>query len=294
MRLGYLGPPGTYSEEAVKSSADLSAVELVPMPTIYDTVLAVHDGVLDRGLVPIENSLEGSVNATLDTLALEAADVVIVGEVVHPIRHCLIAREPVGLGDVARVVSHPQAIAQCAGFLREQLPGAEHAASSSTAEAVRLVSASAEAWAAIGARLAAELYGCAVIAEGIEDRHDNLTRFVLVAPRGDAAGEVPAEPGDASKTSIVFWGFNDESPGALVAVLRELSDRGINMTKIESRPRRVRLGRYMFFVDLDGVADEPPVDEALEALARRVRELRVLGSYPAAPEPPEPAASEAG
>nr|MDQ3934964.1 ACT domain-containing protein [Actinomycetota bacterium] len=144
----------------------------------------------------------------------------------------------------------------------------------STADAVRTVAESAEPWAALGPRLAAELYGCAVLAEGVEDRDDNLTRFVWLAPEDV---EPPHAP---DKTSIVFWGFNDESPGALVGVLSELADRGINLTKIESRPRRVQLGHYMFFADLEGSVAEPHVAEALSALGERVRTLKVLGSYP--------------
>jgi prephenate dehydratase len=227
-------------------------------------------------VVPIENSLEGSVNATLDTLAGEAADVRIAREVVLPIHHCLIARGDIALEDVTRVISHPQALPQCARFLQDQLPGAERGTVGSTAEAVQRVAESREPWAAIGSRISAELYGCRLLAEGIEDREGNETRFVWLASR-----DAPAEPGE-SKTSVVFWGFNDESPGALVGVLGEFAKRGINLTKIESRPRRVQLGHYMFFADLEGAAGEPPVSEALEALRSRVAELRVLGSYPAA------------
>jgi prephenate dehydratase len=290
VRVAFLGPAGTYSEEALRALAPAGADE-IPHPTVHDAVMAVQEGAADAAVVPIENSLEGSVAATLDALAGEAGDVCIAAELVHPIRHCLIARERLDPADVERVVSHPHAIAQCARFLRERLPAAERASAASTAEAVRTVAASAGPWAAIGGRLAAELYGCAVLADAIDDEPGNLTRFVLLSPReaapmgGGASGG--ADPAAPWKTSIVFWGFNDEAPGALVGVLSELSDRGINMTKIESRPRRVRLGRYMFFADLDGAADSPPVDEALEALRGRVRELRVLGSYPAAPEPAE-------
>jgi prephenate dehydratase len=174
------------------------------------------------------------------------------------------------------VLSHPQALAQCSRFLRERLPDAGTEVSGSTAEAVRTAAASSEPLAAIGTRLAAELYGGIVLAEGIEDRPDNLTRFVWLAPEGTPPHDTP------DKTSVVFWGFNDESPGALVAVLRELADRGVNLTKIESRPRRVQLGHYMFFADLDGGEDDPAVREALVGLSRRVETLRVLGSYRAA------------
>ena len=279
MRVGFLGPAGTFTEEALRASAP-GPVEEVPFATVYETVMAVHDGLVERAVVPIENSLEGSVTVTLDTLAGEAGDVRIAAEVVQPVTHCLIARPGVALEDVTRVLSHPQGLAQCDLFLRESLPAAERSSSTSTAEAVRAVAAAREPWAALGTRLAAELYECEVLVEGVEDRAGNLTRFVWLAP----AGAPPAGP--PSKTSVVFWGFNDESPGALVAVLREFADRGINLTKIESRPRRVRLGHYMFFADLDGAADAPPVGDALAALRQRVETLKVLGSYPAAQPPP--------
>jgi prephenate dehydratase len=174
------------------------------------------------------------------------------------------------------VLSHPQALAQCARFLHDRLPQARTEVAASTAEAVRTAVASSEPLAAIGTRLAAELYGGSVLAEGVEDRPDNLTRFVWLAPSGTPPHGTP------DKTSVVFWGFNDESPGALVAVLRELADRDVNLTKIESRPRRVQLGHYMFFADLEGAEDDPPVRDALAGLAQRVETLRVLGSYPGA------------
>ena len=180
------------------------------------------------------------------------------------------------------MVSHPQATAQCARFLAERLPDAERVSVASTAEAARMVAESDEPWAAIGTRLAAELYGCRVLAEGVEDRPDNVTRFVWLARTGEEHDSVMAGPGAAMKTSIVFWGFNDASPGALVAVLKELADREVNLTKIESRPRRVRLGHYMFFADLEGGTEEERVKDALAGLEQRVETLRVLGSYPVA------------
>jgi prephenate dehydratase len=277
VRVGFLGPAGTYAEEALRASAP-GVVDEVPFPTVYETVMAVQAGTVDRAVVPIENSLEGSVTTTLDTLAGEADRVRIVAEVVRPISHCAVARPGVGLGDVVRVVSHPQALAQCRGFLRERLPDARTESAGSTAEAVRLVASSEEPLAALGTRLAAELYGCEVLAEGVEDGVGNLTRFVWLGP--DGAAPLGGEP---DKTSIVFWGFNDESPGALVGVLSELADRSINLTKIESRPRRERLGHYMFFADLDGAEDDDRVAAALDGLRRRVETLKVLGSYRAAP-----------
>ena len=276
MRAAFLGPAGTFTEEALRASAPV-AVEEVPYASVYETVMAVHDGQAELAIVPIENSLEGSVTATLDALAGEASDVRIAAEVVHPVRHCLIAREEVALESIEEVLSHPQATAQCDRFLRERMPGARRGSAGSTAEAVRLAAEGNRPVAAIGSRLAAALYECRVLAEGIEDHPDNETRFVWLAPAG-------ASPpfGAPSKTSIVFWGFNDVSPGALVAVLGELSQREVNLTKIESRPRRGSLGHYMFFADLEGAADDVKVCDALDALRSRVEVLKVLGSYPPA------------
>ncbi len=276
LTVAFLGPAGTYTEEALRASAP-GEVEPVPRNTVYETVMAVQHGETDRAVVPIENSLEGGVAATLDALAGEADRVRIAAEVVHPIHHHLIAAVPLELTDVTRVLSHPQATAQCGNFLRERLPDAERVPATSTAEAVRTVRDSGEPWVALGSRLSAKLYGCEVLADRVEDRSDNLTRFVWLAPAGGTAAPVEG----FAKTSVVFWGFNDASPGALVSVLRELADRDINLTKIESRPRRVALGHYMFFADLDGHERDPHVAEALEALSKRVETLRVLGSYPA-------------
>jgi prephenate dehydratase len=277
VRVAFLGPAGTFTEEALRASAP-GVVDEVPYPSIYETVMAVHAGETDLGIVPIENSLEGAVTTTLDALAGEAGDVRIAAEVVLPVSHCLVAREQLDLSLITRVLSHPQATPQCARFLHERLPQAERVAAGSTADAVRTVAERGDAWAAIGSRLAAEMYGATVLAEGIEDEAGNETRFVWLAREG-------YEPwGEPTKTSVVFWGFNDVSPGALVAVLTELSSRGINLTKIESRPRRIGgLGHYMFFADLEGSAADAHVAEALEALRGRVRGMKVLGSYPASP-----------
>ena len=277
LTVAFLGPAGTYADEAMRASGPRD-LEAEPRGTVYETVMAVQEGEVDRAVVPIENSIEGAVGATLDALAGEADRVRIAAEVVHPIRHCLAAPADLALDRVERVLSHPQATAQCARFLRERLPAAERVATPSTADAVRTVSESSEPWAAIGSHLSAELYGCKVLADAIEDHAHNLTRFVWLAPAGAPPGVVEGP----FKTSIVFWGFNDASPGALVSVLRELSERDINLTKIESRPRPGELGHYMFFADLEGHGHDPNVAAALTALGGRVETLRVLGSYPAA------------
>jgi prephenate dehydratase len=274
MRVAFLGPAGTHSEEALRASAPVGA-EAVPHPTIYDAVMAVQEGGVDRAIVPIENALEGSVAVTLDTLTVEADRVRIEAEVVQPIHHCVIARTEIPLSGVERVVSHPQATAQCARFLREHLPHAEHVTAPSTADAVMTVCAGDGGSAvALGSSLAAELYGCRVIATNVEDHADNVTRFVWLA-REDEVGE----PGRDAKTSIVFWGGGDQSPGWLVDVLNEFAGRDVNLTRIESRPRRTGLGHYFFYVDLEGATGAGPVEDALGAVRGHVEELRVLGSY---------------
>ena len=281
MRVAFLGPAGTFTEEALRASAP-GDVDEVPYPTVFDTVMALQEGEVERAVVPIENSLEGGVAATLDALASEADRVRISGEVVIPIHHCVVAARELELDAIERVISHPQATAQCARFLRERLPQAERVSAGSTAEAVRLVRDAEGPWAALASRLSAELYGCLVLAADVEDHPDNLTRFVWLAP----AGAVP-DPGPSlrAKTSIVFWGAGDEAPGWLVQALHEFADRGVNLTRIESRPQRGRLGHYMFFADLIGGENDDAVREALEGLRGRVGTLRVLGSYPASTRP---------
>ncbi len=284
MRVGYLGPEGTFTQEALIAATEGRELTLASLPTIYDTVMAVHEGDVERALVPIENSFEGSVNATLDALAIETEDVAILGEVIHPIRHCLIARTALELSEIEAVVSHPQANAQCARFIRSRLPGARVMAGSSTAEAVRIVAEHDGRWAALGNRLAAERYGCQVLRAGVEDAVGNETRFAWLGPAGAppcAAGRARGSLGPW-KTAIVFWGVGSESPGWLVSCLSELATRGVNLTRIESRPRRQGLGRYMFFADLEGRDREPQVIGALTALRAHVEVLRVLGSFPAA------------
>ncbi len=279
-RVAYLGPEGTNSHEALLNASGDVTYEHLPLPTIYDCVVAVQRGETERAFVPIENALEGSVNATLDALAVETEDVAIVGEHVHPIHTCLIARAPLELGAIERVVSHPQAIGQCAHFLRTRLPQARVLAASSTAEAVRLVAEEDGSAAALGSRTAAELYKCEVLCADVDDAAGNETRFVWLARR-DAAGAANARRGPW-KTAIVFWGVGAEAPGWLVSCLSELSSRGINMTRIESRPSKQGLGRYMFFLDLEGRDTDGPVVEALAGLRAHVEHLRVLGSFPAA------------
>jgi prephenate dehydratase len=300
VRLGYFGPAGTFTHAALLASAVAGAVEggfeAVPFATERETILAAEAGAVAAALVPIENSLEGGVNATLDTLIHGAEGVQIVAEEVLPVSHALVARPGLAIDDVRAVASHPQALAQCRRWLAENLPGRTAIAATSTAEAVRVVAGGEEPHAAIGTTAAARLYDAEVLAEGIEDEHGNETRFLWVAAGGTtpfgvggvggAAGASGAggAPGAArpSKTSIVFHGAGDASPGWLVRCLSELAFRGINLTRIESRPLKRRLGHYLFLADLQGHVDDPVVAEAIDRLHVHCEVVRVLGSYPAA------------
>ena len=285
LRVAYLGPEGTFTQAAALSAPGSHELQLEARETIHDTVLAVTDGGAERAVVPIENSLEGSVNVTLDALVFDAEDVRIVGETVLGIEQCLIAQRPLELDQIEVVISHPQATAQCRRFIRTRLPQARVMTASSTAEAVRLVTERIRhRWAAIGTRLAAELYGCAVLETGIEDVPGNQTRFVWLAPAGTTPGVpgLPVRADTAWKTAIVFWGPGTDSPGWLVSCLSELAFRGVNLTRIESRPLRAGLGQYMFFADLDGREADAMVTDALAGLRGRVNVLRTLGSFPVA------------
>jgi len=291
MRAGYLGPAGTFSHEALMQAPGADALDLVPLPTLHAAVLAVHDGTVDQALVPIENSREGSVNPTLDALAFETDDVVIVGERLHPVHHCLLAPAAVEPAGIRTVVSHPQASAQCARFLRESLPDAAVVAADSTADAVRRVAAERDgATAALGTRLAARLYGCMVLRADVEDDPDNETRFVWIARAAapttaaptTAASSTAAPHAGAWKTALVFWGAGSTGPGWLVRCLAEFASRGVNLTRIESRPLRQGLGEYMFFLDLAGSEADAAVADAIAGLRGHAEVVRVLGSFPAA------------
>ncbi len=302
-RVGYLGPEGTFSEEALLCSAEPGAVEPVALRTIYDTILALTRGEVDWALVPIENSLEGSVNVTLDLLGGEEGGLWIAGEALLSIRHSLIAAERVELEEIETVLTHPQVPGQCERFLRGELGHATVLPASSTAEAVRIVARGGQpGQAALGTVLAAEIYGATVLREGVQDRDENETRFVWLArasqiaqgeadatfarhaasePAAFRGGDPPlrAHAGEGWKTSLVFWGPGANSPGWLVRCLDEFGRRGINLLKIESRPKRDRMGSYMFFVDLQGRVSNPAVAEAVAGLEGICEQARVLGSY---------------
>lgn len=283
MRLGHLGPAGTFTEEAARAAAAAHDAELVPFPTVRDTVLGVLAGDVDAALVPIENSLEGTVPATVDALSSEPR-LRMVGEALLAVEHCLVARREIALEQIAEVRSHPQALAQCARFLRDELPQAQLVGAGSTADAVRsLEESDPRRAAAIASRDAAALHGGVVLRTQIADEAHNTTRFAWLA-----AGEATAFPlagGQEAgwKTSILFAGAGDAQPGWLVRCLSELAFRGVNLVKIESRPARRQLGHYLFFADCEGRDDDERVAAAVAALRAHCDQVRVLGSYPAAP-----------
>lgn len=275
-RLVYLGPPGTFTEEALLALPASRDAELTPLGTVPDVVAAIAAGRADAGLVPIENSIEGSVNVTLDALAF-GVGIQIQAEIVRPIRHALLGVEGTPLEIIGDISSHPHATAQCREYIARAVPRARVHAANSTAEAARDVASLKDpTWAAIGTALAGELYGLAVLADNIEDRPENASRFVLI-------GKERIAPTGADKTSVVCF-IEKDRPGSLLAILHEFSDRQINLTKLESRPTKERLGEYCFFIDMEGHADEPPVKYAIDSLRTKILEVRVLGSYPRAQE----------
>lgn len=276
--VGYLGPPGTFCEEALLSlTGGGEGVEEVPFPTVVDCFRAVREGEVPEALVPIENTIEGSVNQTLDQLA-SGDGLSIRGEVVLPVRHHLIAPGRIEPAELERVLSHPHATAQCQGFLRRRAPRAAIVATNSTADAVRIVGeagADGHRDAAIGTLRAAELYGCEVLATDIADTRDNSTRFVLLGTEPvDAVG-----PG-RFRTSIIC-ALQRDRPGALLAILQEFAMRAVNLTRLESRPTKTGLGRYIFFIDIEGSRDRDlPVASAIQALDDQgVADVTFLGSY---------------
>lgn len=283
-RVACLGPEGTVSQEALHSVAGGEKIELRLEPSIHDVIAALTAGEADFALVPLENSLEGGVAETLDALLAGGGMTPIRGELLHPVRHSLIARERIDLSQIREVVSKQEAVSQCADFLKQNLPGARIATAPSTADAVRTVAQSSDPIAALGTQMAADIYGCQVLVEDAGG-DGNVTRFVWLS--ADPDSELP--PGcDGSRpwrTSLVFWGSGASEPGWLVECLSEFGRRSVNLSRIESRPRRSGLGSYVFFADIEGSADEPRIGDALDGLSRLADEVRLLGSYPSGRAP---------
>jgi prephenate dehydratase len=270
MRVAYLGPAGTFSEEAL-GLCDLAAgAERSDLPTIAEAFEAALRGDCQAALLPIENSLEGTVSATLDLL-VHRPGLRIRREVFLPVRQNLLARPGTALADVRRVISVPIALAQCQAFLRAQLPQAAHEQALSTADAARLAAAEPGA-AAVASRAAAQRYGLEVLREGIQDADANVTRFVLVMREDE-------RPTGRDRTSIAFT-LDRDRPGGLHEVLGEFARRGLNLSKIESRPNKQAMGHYIFFLDFEGHRQDPAGAAALAGVLERVHGLHLLGSYP--------------
>ncbi|MGH9298085.1 MAG: prephenate dehydratase [Acidimicrobiales bacterium] len=274
-RIAFFGPSGTFTEEALMSVPELATAEHVPLATIADVLRSADGGEVDLAFVPIENSIEGTVSATLDHLVFDS-ELLIQSEVVLDIRLYLLAPPGTALSDVRTVVSFPHASAQCRRFIHEQLHDAEVKAANSTAEAARQVSEEQRpGTAAIAPRLAGELYGLEAIAERVEDFSGNQTRFLAVAPR-----RVPAPTGH-DKTTIVCFQYADR-PGSLHEILGQFAARNLNLSKIESRPTKQGLGDYCFAIDLEGHVSDEVVGDCLRELHLALAGCKFLGSYPAA------------
>lgn len=281
--VGFLGPPGTFSEEAARRFAASLACRcrLVDYPDIPDLLRAADGGQVDYAVVPMENSLAGSVAVTLDVLIHEIT-CPIQGEVVIPVSHNLLAARALPLEQVETVLSHPQALAQCRRWLERWLPRARRVTTASTAEAAQKAAMGGPV-AAIGTIGAAELYGLQVLARDIQDGDGNLTRFLVVGrepPRVLQDGRTRVQ----YVTSLAF-SFPVDRPGNLYRALGEFATRGVNLTKLESRPTRKALGSYLFWADLDGHVEDPAVAASLEALRPRCALFKLLGCYPRAPFP---------
>lgn len=269
-KVGYLGPKYTFTEKAALRYLDTKSGEAFECSSIEEIFSKIDDGLLDEGVVPVENSTEGSVTTVLDLLA-GPFNFAVRGEIILPVNQCLMARSGVRLSQVEKVISHPQALAQCRELLRRELPGVVLEECSSTAAAAVLVASSDYPWAAVGSREAALANGLEIVISVANDYPDNATRFWIV-------GREEMEPLDIEcKTSIIF-GLNDQ-PGALYVVLKEFAERGINLTRIESRPAKKRLGDYLFFVDFIGNKNRPEVQDLLQKIREITQVMKFLGSY---------------
>jgi chorismate mutase/prephenate dehydratase len=270
LKVAFLGPEGTFTQAAVIKHFG-SSVRSLPLGAIDEVFHEVEGGVADFGVVPIENSSEGTVNHTLDMFLSSALK--ICGEVELRIHHHLMGKMS-GMDAILRVCAHAQALAQCRGWLDQHLPEAERIAVSSNAEGARRAR-DERATAAIAGKAAAEIYGLTLLADEIEDRADNTTRFLVIGRKLFSASGV-------DRTTLILSGSGPDDPGALFRLLEPLAEHRVNMTRIESRPSRKRKWDYVFFIDIEGHVTDPPVASALEALQQRATLFRVLGSYPQA------------
>ncbi|MDF2569658.1 MAG: pheA [Sporomusa sp.] len=268
--VGYLGPQGTYCEEIVLSLYGTTDACLKPFAGIDTVIRAVASGEVDEGIVPVENSLEGSVNITLDTIAHDV-NLYITKEVVLPVRHNLLVKKD--SQEIAAIVSHPQALAQCRKTLGILYPEAKLKPVESTAEAARMVAVSDGLYAAVGSLKAGDIYGLTVLAADIQDNNANSTRFIGLErqPASRTHGKC--------KTTLVCQ-INGERPGSLYNILEEFAKREVNLTRIESRPARTGLGMYIFFFDIEGGITESNIAAAIHAVEVKCLWYKNFGSYP--------------
>jgi len=274
-RVAFLGPVGTFTEQALHREADLAAGELVPLPTMGDVLFAVQEGDVDLGVVPIENAIEGTVNATIDTLSFDV-DLMIQRELIEPVSLYLLAKPGTAVNGIKRIISIPVAAAQCRSWIRANVGSVEVTTANSTAEAAETcANLDDPTVAAIANARAAEVYGLDAIACDIESHPENRTRFVVVARSG-----VPAPTGH-DKTSIVVYQRSDR-PGSLLAILQEFAARSINLTLLLSRPTKTSLGEYCFFIELNGHVADEVIADCLRSLRASQSDVKFLGSYPAA------------
>lgn len=280
LKVGYLGPAGTFTESALLTQTDLAAAEHILFRSHSDVLHNTSSGLVDFGFCAIENAIEGTVNVVQDTLAFDS-ELMIQREVVIPITMNLLVQSGTSLNEVEKVISYPHALAQVRAFLRNNLPDAELEAANSTAHAAQILAESSSSKiAAVGTSLAADRYGLEIAAESIEDHQGNKTRFILIAKDG-----IPAPTGH-DKTSVVVFQQSDK-PGSLLAILQEFAARSINLTKLESRPTREALGNYCFFLDLEGHIADSVMADCLKTLQTKDIRVKFLGSYPAAGEQAE-------
>lgn len=269
LRIGYLGPAGSFTEEAARSySVD---AELVSYPTIQTVATSVRADKVDLGIAPVENSLQGAVTDTLDVL-IHSDSVSVFGELVLPINHTLLAAGNTTLSDIVEIYSHPQALAQCQQYLETKFPDATLRGALSTAAAVEDMLQHGKGAAAIASERASEIYGATILANTIQDAPSNATRFLVFSKHDHSRT-------GKDKTSICF-SFGDDRPGLLYEVMKELTERNINLSKVESRPTREALGRYYFLMDLEGHRQDQAISEVLEFIGNQTVMLKVFGSYP--------------
>lgn len=270
--VAFLGPAGTYTEEAaILHDPD---AKHVPYPSLPDVVAAVDSGEIDEAVGPIENSIAGSINDIVDAM-IGAQNAKIIGEILLSVDICLVAPQGTKLSDIKRVRSKAEALGQCRRFLSEHLPGTTLEPFDSTASAVASLAEEDGTVAALGPRRAAELSGMEVLESGVQDRRNNVTRFVVI-------GQESPERSGADKSSIVFDFDREDAPGLVYAALKPFADLGINLTKIESRPTGAKIGVYYFLLDFDGHEQDDNVQTALTELKRHTTMFKVLGSYPRA------------